>query len=92
MGADNLRQLHRWHDWQRIAATVPIAVFNRPGEMPAALSAPAAVALARARLPLSDARLLPWKRPPAWVFLPTPHVPLSSTELRARRKPAPAAS
>src|SRR6202023_3274260 len=36
MGADNLRQFHRWRDWQRIAAAIPIAVFNRPGEMPAA--------------------------------------------------------
>ena len=38
MGADNLRQFHHWRDWQRIAGAVPIAVFNRPGEMPAALS------------------------------------------------------
>lgn len=86
MGADNLRQFHRWRDWQRIAAAVPIAVFNRPGEMPAALSSPAAVVLRGARLPISKAGLLAEERPPAWVFLPTPHVPLSSTELRAHRK------
>jgi nicotinate-nucleotide adenylyltransferase len=86
MGADNLRQFHRWRDWQRIAAAIPIAVFNRPGEMPAALSAPAAVALRGARLPISAAGFLARTPPPAWVFLPTPHVPLSSTELRSRRK------
>ena len=86
MGADNLRQFHRWRDWQRIAATVPIAVFNRPGEMPAALSSLAAIALRRARLPIARARLLAGMQPPAWIFVPTPHVPLSSTELRARRK------
>jgi len=87
MGADNLRQFHRWRDWARIAAMVPIAVFNRPGETPSALSAPAAVALRRARLPVAKARFLAGKGPPAWVFMPTPHVPLSSTELRARRRP-----
>jgi len=86
MGADNLRQFHRWRDWQRIAAQVPIAVFNRPGEMLAALSSPAAVALRSSRLPTAAAGFLASERPPAWVFLPTPHVPLSSTELRAQRK------
>jgi nicotinate-nucleotide adenylyltransferase len=85
MGADNLRQFHRWRAWRTIAASVPIAVFNRPGEALAALSAPAAVALRQARLPDREAGLLAGNPPPAWVFLPTPHVPLSSTELRARR-------
>jgi nicotinate-nucleotide adenylyltransferase len=92
MGADNLRQFHRWREWQRIAGLVPMAVFNRPGEILSALSAPAAVALRRARMPLSKAHLLVESPPPAWIFVPTPHVPLSSTELRARRKPEQAAS
>lgn len=92
MGADNLRQFSRWRDWQRIAAMVPIAILNRPGEALRALSSPAAVALAPFRLPLESARSLASRRPPAWVFLPAPHVPLSSTQLRAaRRKHGPAA-
>ena len=86
MGADNLASFHRWRRWRQIASTIPIAVFNRPGEMPAALFAPAPVALRRARLPASAAAFLAGIQPPAWVFLPTPHVPLSSTELRARRR------
>lgn len=92
MGADNLRQFSKWRDWQRIAQTVPIAVLNRPGEALRALSSPAARALAPYRLPLEAARSLASRPPPAWVFLPSPHVPLSSTELRAaRRKHRPAA-
>lgn len=31
MGADNLAQFHRWHDWRGIARLVPIAVVARPG-------------------------------------------------------------
>ena len=31
MGADNLAQFHRWRDWRKIAALVPIAVVARPG-------------------------------------------------------------
>ena len=86
MGADNLANFHRWRGWQTIAASIPIAVFNRPGSARAALASPAAHTLWRARHDPSDAAALAGSPPPAWVFLPSPHVPLSSTELRARRK------
>lgn len=85
MGADNLAGFHHWRDWRKIAETVPIAVFNRPGLALKALSSPAARALARRRIPRRNIADLFAKRPPAWVFLPSPNVPLSSTELRALR-------
>ncbi len=52
MGADNLAQFHRWQDWRRIAAEVPIAVIDRPPQSFRALAAPAGSA--RAGLGLSD--------------------------------------
>lgn len=82
MGADNLRQFNRWRDWQYIAASIPIAVFNRPGEAFTAVASPAAIAMRAARIPARNAASLAGKRPPAWVFLPAPHIPLSSTKLR----------
>ena len=85
MGADNLANFHRWRGWQRIAAALPIAVFNRPGDTQRALSAPAAKALARFRLAAADASLLAATPPPAWIFLPSPHIDISSTALRHRR-------
>ncbi len=87
MGADNLASFHRWRDWQGIAADVPIAVFNRPGQALRALSSPAARTLAKARLREGDAHRIGGIPPPAWVFLSSPHVPLSSSELRAKREP-----
>jgi nicotinate-nucleotide adenylyltransferase len=87
MGADNLASFHRWRDWRRIAANVPIAVFNRPGQALRALSSPAALTLGPARVRERDARRIGGIPPPAWVFLSSPHVPLSSTELRAKREP-----
>jgi nicotinate-nucleotide adenylyltransferase len=87
MGADNLAQFHRWRDWQAIAATVPIAVFNRPGLALKALAGPAARTLGRWRLPEPAAANLASSSAPAWTFLSRPHIPLSSTELRALRKP-----
>lgn len=87
MGADNLANFHRWRGWQTIAASIPFAVFNRPGSARNALASPAAHALRRARRDPSDAAGLGESPPPAWVFLPSPHVDISSTALRiAARK------
>jgi nicotinate-nucleotide adenylyltransferase len=82
MGADNLAQFHRWQNWRRIAAQVPLAVIDRPSQSFRALAAPAAQALARYRIPENQARQLPTCRPPAWVFLTGMKVNLSSTGLR----------
>jgi nicotinate-nucleotide adenylyltransferase len=86
MGADNLANFHHWKGWQSIAASIPIAVFNRPGSALDALASPAARGLWRARHDPADAAGLAANRPPAWVFLPSPHVAISSTALRALRK------
>jgi nicotinate-nucleotide adenylyltransferase len=82
MGADNLAQFHRWQNWQRIATEVPIAVIDRPPHSFRALTAPAAQALVRYRLPEKDASRLVDHRAPAWVFLTGLKMSLSSTGLR----------
>jgi nicotinate-nucleotide adenylyltransferase len=82
MGADNLAQFHRWQNWRRIAAQVPIAVIDRPPQSFRALNAPAAQALARYRIPETDAARLASRPAPAWVFLTGLKLNLSSTGLR----------
>jgi nicotinate-nucleotide adenylyltransferase len=82
MGADNLAQFHRWQNWRRIAAEVPIAVIDRPPQSFRALAAPAAQALARYRLPENQAGRLADQHTPAWVFLTGMKLNLSSTGLR----------
>ncbi|MDA9408324.1 nicotinate-nucleotide adenylyltransferase [Bradyrhizobium sp. CCBAU 45384] len=82
MGADNLAQFHRWQDWRRIAAQVPMAVIDRPPQSFRALASPAAQALARYRLPENEAALLADRPAPAWVFLTGLKLNLSSTGLR----------
>jgi len=84
MGADNLAQFHRWQNWRRIAAQVPIAVIDRPPQSFRALAAPAAQALARYRLPENQAGRLADQPAPAWVFLTGMKLNLSSTGLRNR--------
>lgn len=86
MGADNLAGLHRWERWRDIVAAMPIAVVDRPGSTLSYTNAPAAIALARARVDETDARLLPFMDPPAWTFLHGPRSSLSSTAIRERLK------
>ncbi len=82
MGADNLATFDRWRHWRGVAGMLPIAVVDRPGWHLTALASPAARALARGRLPESDAALLPTRKPPAWVFLTSRLSEASSTALR----------
>ena len=82
MGADNLAQFHRWRRWQEIAALMPLAVIDRPEATLRALHAPAAIALADARVAEEDATTLAGRPPPAWIFLHGPRSELSSTRLR----------
>ena len=83
MGADNLAQFHRWRDWRKIAATVPIAVIARPGYDAKALKAPAMGWLRRFVRPAAEARH--WTRwsLPSLVLLELPPDPTSATALRA---------
>lgn len=87
MGADNLASFHAWKNWPNIAANVPMAIIDRPGSTLKAASSPAARALARYRIDESDAALLPRLAPPRWLFLHVKRVNLSSTALRAARRP-----
>lgn len=82
MGADNLKNFHRWQNWQQIAHTYPIAVIDRPGSTLSYLSSKMAQRFDYARVEESDARLLATLRPPAWTFLHGPRSSLSSTALR----------
>jgi nicotinate-nucleotide adenylyltransferase len=86
MGADNLRTFHRWQKWRAIADAVPIAVVDRLGPSLYASGSIAGQALMKSRIPEQEARSLPYRKPPAWVFLHGLKSPLSSTALRALRE------
>jgi nicotinate-nucleotide adenylyltransferase len=83
MGADSLRDFHRWQRWRQIALTFPIAVMDRPGSTLSFLSSVTAKTFDYARVDEKDAPLLARMRPPAWTFIHGPRSSLSSTALRA---------
>lgn len=86
MGADSFASLHMWNDWRDIPATLPLAVFDRPGWSLKALCSPAARAMTGNRLDPHDAPLLCGLRMPAWSFISMPLRNESSSALRATVK------
>ena len=82
MGADSLKDLHRWRGWTQLMHEIPMAIVARPGSAIRSRLAPAARRYAHARLPSGAARRLPGSSPPAWTFLRAPWNYASSTALR----------
>jgi nicotinate-nucleotide adenylyltransferase len=90
MGADNLRNFHRWQRWREIVLTVPIAVIDRPGSTLSFLSSVVAKTFDYARVDEGDAPILARMRAPAWTFIHGPRSLLSSTALRKANGKQPA--
>jgi nicotinate-nucleotide adenylyltransferase len=87
MGGDNLVQFHLWEDWQEIAASTPMAIYDRPSYRGRALHSLAANRLKAYRIDEQDARLLgrePMGNHASWCYLTGPLSALSSTLIRAQ--------
>lgn len=82
MGADSLRDFHKWQRWREIAMTFPIAVIDRPGSTLSFLSSVLAKSFDYARIDEADAPSLAHHRAPAWTFIHGPRSLLSSTAIR----------
>lgn len=82
MGADNLRQFHRWKEWREIARIMPIAVIARPSYNEDAIAGPAMAWFRRfVRRPDQKKNWTNWSRP-ALIFLRFRPDPRSATALR----------
>ncbi|WP_319486710.1 nicotinate-nucleotide adenylyltransferase [uncultured Cohaesibacter sp.] len=86
MGADNLKQFHKWQRWQDILHKIPVAIVDRPGYSLSPLNALAARNYAWARLASHKAATLATAQCPAWTFIHGPRSDLSSTALRQSAK------
>lgn len=82
MGADNLKNFHKWQRWRQIADRIPIAVIDRPGSTLSFLSSIMAKSHDFARVDEDDAALLARRPAPAWTFIHGPRSSLSSTAIR----------
>lgn len=82
MGADNLRTIHLWNEWQAIFRMMPILVIDRPEERYKAMNSKAAIYFRSSFIDESDASGLALLKPPKWTFLTVKPSPLSSTKIR----------
>lgn len=85
MGADSLRDFHRWERWRDIMMTFPIAVIDRPGATLSFLSSVVARSFDHARVDEMNAPRLARMQAPAWTFIHGPRSTLSSTAIRNGR-------
>lgn len=83
MGTDNLRQIHRWQEWETIFNSVPVCVLDRPPRGNALKSCPAGEKFRSSLLPQEKAGLLREQDPPAWTILHIPLNDISATAIRA---------
>jgi nicotinate-nucleotide adenylyltransferase len=81
MGADGLREFHKWAAWREIAGRVPLCVVSRPGSGLKGRLGPAARIMARSRLSEESARALP-RRGVGWTYLTEPLHPQASRLMR----------
>ena len=84
MGADNLAQFDRWHDWRGISRSVAIAVVARPGYDGGARASRSMGWLRRFVRPVAKAKEWTAWRPPALVLLHFYPDRGSATRLRAK--------
>ena len=82
MGADNLKQFHRWERWEDILHSVPLGIVARPGFRQSGLHSRTARQYRHARIPGKASHRLPYSAAPTWCFVNMPMMPVSSTGIR----------
>lgn len=84
MGADNLATIHRWQEWEKIFALVPILVLDRSPFSHSALRCHAALRFAGNRVPARDLALAAARGLPAWSYAHMRRHAQSSTQMRKK--------
>jgi nicotinate-nucleotide adenylyltransferase len=88
MGADSLADMHKWERWRQIFATMPIAVYARPGSARKALVSRASATYDYAKRDEDAPAQVVGAQTPAWVYLQGRQSNLSSSAIRAGQNPA----
>lgn len=85
MGTDNLRQFHKWQEWQSIFQHVPVCVLDRPPRGNSIRACKTAERFRPYLLGQEKAMALKTTQLPAWTILHIPLSALSATEIRQKR-------
>jgi nicotinate-nucleotide adenylyltransferase len=82
MGADNLRQIPQWKDWQSIFKVVSVAVFRRPTYAAGRTLGKAAIRFAKTWQAATKGSQLTRNSLPAWIILDNKLNYTSATKIR----------
>ncbi len=85
MGADNIREFHKWREWNKLTLSVPIAIIDRPSSSLDVTSSLFANKYRKYRVDEADSKNLADKKKLAWVFLRNKLNDQSSSQLRNSR-------
>ena len=83
MGADNLLQFNKWHNWQNIFRSFPIAVFDRGNDVYTSLKGESAIKFAKYKLPEHSLNRLTHKTP-SWGMIRKLKSSYSSTKINSK--------
>ena len=86
MGADNMIQVHKWHDWRSIFDNVFVAVFDRAEFKDAAIASDASKCYNASEISIGDFKNSSLDAG-SWYFFKTEKSSISSTILRDINKP-----
>ena len=86
MGADNLNQIHKWHNWENIFRILPVAVFNREGYSKSAMNSVAANYYHQNLFNRQSLTGMFKKNLPVWAFVRYRTNSISSTKIRKNKK------
>jgi len=81
MGADNLASFDKWHRWEKLADSVPIAVFDRTGYDPRGFASGLTRRYAKYRIAPEQ---FGTAQTPSWTFLTIPRHAASATNIRSQ--------
>ena len=85
MGADNLINFHKWHNWKSIFKNISIVVFKRHGYNNKALNSIASKTFSKYQILANPINKSHFIHNPSWTWINNREIKISSSEIRKQR-------
>ena len=85
MGADNLINFHKWHNWRSIFKNISIVVFKRHGYNNKALNSIASKTFSKYQILANPINKSHFIHNPSWTWINNREIKISSSEIRNQR-------
>tara|TARA_Y100000590_G_scaffold65056_1_gene70267 strand:- start:355 stop:936 length:582 start_codon:yes stop_codon:yes gene_type:complete len=85
MGADNLINFHKWHNWKSIFKNISIVVFKRHGYNNKALNSIASKTFSKYQILANPINKSHFIHNPSWTWINNREIKISSSEIRNQR-------